>query len=174
MKTYIFLFLLLIVSSCSAAQVEGEGSEIVRLTVIDSGSYSTTKEKEISFYQIGNKDEFESIFRKIHSAQIPPPSIPEIDFNSKIAIVIVLGQKPTGGYSINIENDAKLEDGILSVKVNIVKPQPGSMLTQAFTNPYIVAEVNKNGIKTINFLDSSDILLKKIDLMQSSQIEGGK
>ncbi len=55
-------------------------------------------------------------------------------------IILSWGEKPTGGYSIDIE-DIKLEDGELSVYYRLSSPAPGEAVTQAITYPEDSAEI---------------------------------
>lgn len=63
--------------------------------------------------------------------------IPEggLDFNAYMLAGISLGQKPTGGYSVRIE-DANERGGIQYVRYREQSPKPTSMVTQAFTSPH--------------------------------------
>lgn len=65
-----------------------------------------------------------------------------IDFKTKNVLLLHLGQKNTGGYSISI---AKIEQKgeLLTVYYKINSPKPGENVTMALTNPFIMVELPK-------------------------------
>jgi len=65
----------------------------------------------------------------------PKPEPPTIDFDAKMVIAVLLGNKPTGGYAIRVE-EMRETDGDLDVVVARTEPAAGAILTQAFTQPY--------------------------------------
>jgi hypothetical protein len=56
-------------------------------------------------------------------------------------IILNMGEKPTGGYSISVLEVREMPDKIM-VKVKESDPEPGSMTTMAVTNPYAVVKIN--------------------------------
>lgn len=62
-------------------------------------------------------------------------------------LILNMGEKPTGGYSIGVESVEKVKDSIV-VKVKEISPEEGAMVTQAVTYPYCVVKINsKKGIR---------------------------
>jgi hypothetical protein len=45
-----------------------------------------------------------------------------------------MGEKITGGYSIGIDTVVETDKNII---IKETSPEPGSMVTQAFTNPFV-------------------------------------
>ncbi len=56
-------------------------------------------------------------------------------------IVLNMGEKTSGGYNIGIENVVETDKNII-VTVRETNPEPGSMVTQAFTTPFCVVKIN--------------------------------
>jgi hypothetical protein len=52
-----------------------------------------------------------------------------------------MGEKTTGGYAIGIQNVVETDKNII-VTVKEINPEPGSMVTQAFTAPFCVVKIN--------------------------------
>ncbi|HEX8097717.1 MAG TPA: DUF885 family protein, partial [Pyrinomonadaceae bacterium] len=66
--------------------------------------------------------------------------LPEVNFNTRAVIVVYQGQKPTGGYSIAVEEIRR--DGVnLTVRVKEQAPKPGEMSAQVITSPFVAVEV---------------------------------
>jgi len=68
----------------------------------------------------------------------------------EVYIVVTRGEKPTGGYGVEIVDMDKFifkeDEFAVTVKVNYKDPQPGQLVTQAITYPFIVV---KTGLKDI-------------------------
>jgi hypothetical protein len=64
----------------------------------------------------------------------PPQPAPPVDFDHEMVILVAMGQRPTGGYSITVEGvyDA---DGRTFAEVRERSPGAGCGTTQAFTQP---------------------------------------
>ena len=56
-------------------------------------------------------------------------------------IVLNMGEKTTGGYAIGIQNVVETDKNII-ITVKEINPEPGSMVTQAFTAPFCVVKIN--------------------------------
>ncbi len=60
--------------------------------------------------------------------------VDKIDWEKQMVVVATGGAKPTGGYKVEIQA-LQVKDGALTVKWKLHSPQPGSIVTQAFTHP---------------------------------------
>ncbi|GGJ62861.1 hypothetical protein GCM10008939_03380 [Deinococcus aquiradiocola] len=56
------------------------------------------------------------------------------------AVGVFLGQRPTGGYSVSL-NNARIVGGVLELSLNVSAPGAGTITTQALTSPWIIADV---------------------------------
>ena len=59
---------------------------------------------------------------------------PPLDFKTHIAVAVFVGERPTGGWTVDWSSEAKGDD--LVVRFAIKKPR--GMATQAFTRPWAV------------------------------------
>ena len=63
------------------------------------------------------------------------------DINTSNFILLNMGEKTTGGYSIEVVKVEELSDKIIvTVKENA--PKTGDNVTDAITNPYAVVKIN--------------------------------
>ncbi|MFD1361220.1 protease complex subunit PrcB family protein [Lentibacillus salinarum] len=71
--------------------------------------------------------------------------------DGKTYVIILLGQKSTGGYAVNIERmelakivspESKQGKGTVNVTYHVTKPEEGSFNIQALTYPMAIAELN--------------------------------
>ncbi|HYP01578.1 MAG TPA: DUF885 family protein [Pyrinomonadaceae bacterium] len=65
---------------------------------------------------------------------------PEINFGSRAVIVVYQGQKPTGGYSIEMA-EIRRDGTVLALKVNERRPAFGDVTTQVITSPFVVVSI---------------------------------
>lgn len=56
-------------------------------------------------------------------------------------IILNMGEKPTGGYAITVEDVVETDKNIV-IKVKELLPEPGAMLTQNSSFPYTVVKIN--------------------------------
>ena len=76
----------------------------------------------------------------------PPPAI---DFEKEVVVALFLGEKPTGGYDVQISRAEQTNDGLI-IYYREKDPSPGGMVIQALTQPFhivrIIGEVNSEVI----------------------------
>ena len=63
------------------------------------------------------------------------------DIQTSNFIVLNMGEKTSGGYSIGIDSVIETDKNIV-ITIKETSPEPGSMVTQAFTNPFCVVKIN--------------------------------
>ncbi len=71
----------------------------------------------------------------------------------KIFMVVHRGEKPTGGYAVEIFSVREDYPGRITVKVKLTDPDPGDFVIQAFTYPATAVAINTKNliIKKPNF-----------------------
>jgi uncharacterized protein (DUF885 family) len=80
--------------------------------------------------------------------------LPDVSFDTRAVVVAYQGQKPTGGYSVEI-TDIKRTGTVLAVTVNERRPASGSFTTQALTSPFVAVSIPRppSGA-TVRFADA--------------------
>lgn len=88
---------------------------------------------------------WEQFWANLHSTDIPTPSLPEVDFTENMVIGVGLGNKPSGGYSVEIKDIIMKDDKLV---INAVEQQPGQncMTTMAITQPYHLVTVEQSDL----------------------------
>jgi hypothetical protein len=98
----------------------GKSDERVRVTLIeDEASYTR-------------------VFARLSANQRPASAAPPIDFATDMALLAELGERPSAGYGIKIES-VSCAQGTLKVKVQKTSPEPGALVAQVITSPYVLA-----------------------------------
>ncbi|HEY0080207.1 MAG TPA: DUF885 family protein [Pyrinomonadaceae bacterium] len=66
--------------------------------------------------------------------------LPEVNFNTRSVLVVYQGQRPTGGYSISIEEIRRVGT-VLAVFLNERRPASGDITTQVITSPFVAVSI---------------------------------
>ncbi|HEY6179859.1 MAG TPA: protease complex subunit PrcB family protein [Kofleriaceae bacterium] len=64
----------------------------------------------------------------------PPPAVPAIDFGTTVVVVAAMGNEPTGGYAIKID-EVRVNAGNASISVTEDSPGANCSVTQAVSAP---------------------------------------
>ena len=134
-----------ILSGCAGDSVQKEGGMQQReapdaaYVILKSGDYvqdqtlyMRQKPSVASFYSDNSDDlkAFETLWKKLtNHAQAP--------IFDGVVIVVTAGSKPTGGYGLEVAGIEETEDRVV-VTVRRVAPPPGTLVTQALTQPWLV------------------------------------
>jgi len=70
--------------------------------------------------------------------------------DNKTYIQICAGEKPTGGYSINLESVTMVAPGSIYLTAQVISPPPDMMVTQALTYPYILIEIEDEEVWVVD------------------------
>ncbi len=136
MKNTILIGLLFILVSCNSTK-----------------DYTNTVFEEIYNSQIGGKDEFAyehitsnedflTLIERLNLQEVENDKMLELDFSKNDVVVIYLGQRNTGGYSISVDS-LYWQDSILNIETIITKPGKGENVTMVITTPYCVVSIPK-------------------------------
>ncbi|MDX1635261.1 MAG: protease complex subunit PrcB family protein [Marinobacter sp.] len=90
-----------------------------------------------------------SKFRQLPQQNLNLPAADTIDFDSEHLLVVGLGQKPTGGYSVTLTSYA-LHGEELDLGVVVNKPDPQMMVPQVITTPCAVLAISAGGWQTLD------------------------
>jgi hypothetical protein len=89
---------------------------------------------------IRSQAEWDALWKRHVSIETNPPPPPAIDFNKQIVIGVFLGEKPTGGYDVEIIRTEQ-SDSALVIHYREKSPLPGSIVIQAVTQPFHIIQV---------------------------------
>ena len=94
--------------------------------------------------------EWKALWQRHASTQSKVPPAPTVDFNKEIVVGVFLGDKPTGGYQVEILR-AERSDGTLLIYFDEQAPGTGAMVIQVITQPFHIVRVAANGIGAVGF-----------------------
>ncbi len=70
----------------------------------------------------------------------PTTTPPQVDFSREMVVAVLLGERRTGGYSVNIINIAAVPEG-LRVDYEEIRPGRGCLVTMAITYPFVIVRL---------------------------------
>jgi hypothetical protein len=149
----VFAILLSLITICSTSSSEttkpGEKSKPslaaaevpfnqVSFQSIDKGSRSGVRDPLQTV--VRGPAEWKTLWQKHASIKPNPPPTPAVDFSKDIVAGVFLGEKPTGGYDIAIIRIEQSHNALV-IEYREKNPVPGSIVTQALTQPFHIVKV---------------------------------
>lgn len=139
--------------ACSQVPINGEVMDGV--DEIESEYYSNYPEEGEITKRISSESVFEIEWEMIHEGMQPIPELPEVDFDERDLILVMLSTKPTGGYGIHQINVQENADQIV-VQFAELHPGDNCITTQALTRPYKIISIPKSD-KEVIFLKGDTV-----------------
>lgn len=78
---------------------------------------------------------WESAWQALHGKGSDPGPPPNVNFSSNLIVLVSMGGKPSGGYTVSIPS-ADEEAGVITVAVTESSPGPTCVVTELITSPY--------------------------------------
>jgi PrcB C-terminal len=139
-------------SQIAAAQNSNQPAIQVPFQSIAKGSRSGVRDS--LQLVVRNQAEWDALWKRHVSIETNPPPAPAIDFNKQIVVAVFLGEKPTGGYDVEIIR-AEQTDGALVIHYREKNPPPGGIVIQALTQPFHIIRVARDDNLTPAFRRAS-------------------
>ncbi|WP_320814733.1 protease complex subunit PrcB family protein [Flavobacterium sp.] len=131
-----FVFLSITLFSCSS----GMDKSNVIYKVLHSGQNTLIENKE--FLLIENNEDYISAIEKLNIDESDFDNLLNVDFKSNNVCILFLGQRSTGGYSIDVDY-IKKKQKTLYIKAKELTPEKHSNVITAITNPYCIVAIPK-------------------------------
>lgn len=130
------------------AKNAAKATKQVSLQTIDKGFYSGVRESlQIA---ISKQADWKDLWQRHTSNKSRQPALPEINFGEEMVVAVFLGDRPTGGYEVEIIS-AEQSESALRVSFGEKGPPPGAMTIQALTQPYHIVRVATDAAKDVVF-----------------------
>lgn len=97
---------------------------------------------ENSFEVIHNNEEYLKVIERLNLIESDNEKLLDIDFDTNNIVIIHMGEKNTGGYSIEVES-IYWKNNILNIKTLHQKPKAGENVTMVITTPYCITSIPK-------------------------------
>lgn len=118
------------------------------LVLEDLGTGITSGVREAGLHVLRDQMAFEALWRKHMSLQLPVPPVPVIDFQESMVVAAFAGQKPSGGYSLQIDEVTRIpatpeQPSQIVVRTSETIPGEDASVTQMLTSPFHMVRVRK-------------------------------
>ena len=114
--------------------------------------------KETTFRAVHSQDEWNHLWGSLERNVVGPRAdAPHVDFTRFTMVVAALGTRPTGGYTVSIQN-ARREGSMVIVSVLEVRPHgKGCTVTDSLTYPIAIALIPQTD-RAVRFeIESADL-----------------
>lgn len=140
-KSFFILVVAFILSGCFHVKNISENTTgTLPVKTVAKGFNSLEKQKTELI--IKSHEELKNLWNIIYATQLDKPPLPNIDFDTNIIIGIFLGEKPTAGFSIEVQKIME-ENGKIIVYIEETSPPQDSFQAQIITEPYHVIQIPK-------------------------------
>lgn len=167
-KYFPVLFVFLLTASAACSQfTDPDGGIEQEIKEIKLGHYSNYPEEGEIHKIISSEAEFSAEWEKTHKGTMPIPETPDINFDSRQVILLMLNTKSSGGYGIDNFKVYEDDSGIM-VKYSEVHPGDDCITSRALTRPYKMVSFPKTD-KTIRFEKGDTILMIAANSLRGGQ-----
>ena len=115
----------------------------VSFTVVESSVQGGSSERQNLL--AATEMEFKEIWDQTHRYVEPKPAMPKVDFKKEMIACVMMGERTSSGYSIQVDNVTAYED---SVVIDVSLDETGGMLT-VMTYPYQIVKFPTTAKKII-------------------------
>ena len=169
-KQLLIVFFLLNVALSACGQSSREVSTPLTLTAISSGLENLGESKSMEAVWISSEDQWAGLIdRTSGNARIliQPVARPHVDFAEYGVLLIRMGEKPTGGYRLQLMADkANVENRIALVPLQWIEPEKGAITTQVITYPYLMVRMAKGSFDRIDVVDQDGTVRFRLDVTE--------
>ncbi len=134
MKKIVISAIVFSLFSCATVKPAADGSKKL-YEVLTEQTYGGAA---IRFYEILSEP---NEIRMLQKDENLKNSIKPTDLQNSNFVILNMGEKSSGGYSIGVESVVETPTQII-IKVKETAPEPGGMVTQAMSNPFCVVKIN--------------------------------
>ena len=126
--------LLLVLTSCSINVLNNmRVDNVISFELLKQDAYGGRDAKSTAI--ITSQGQLQELYKELGWS-----SAPAVDFSKNNVVALFMGQKRTGGYSINVRK-VTVEDDTATVEV--LETSPEGMATMALTAPYCIVVIPK-------------------------------
>ena len=153
----LLLFFCLGATECQLDEDLGEETDLAfdTLEYVDGndveGDQSGIASKQLLV--IRDADTFTDFWADHTALMAPQPAEPDVDFETDMVVAAFLGERATGGFSVQIE-DVRENNDFIIVDVEIETPGDDCVLTQSVTQPHHVI-VLEDSDKPVQFSETT-------------------
>ena len=168
-KLQVKLLLLLYCGLCACIPtpaVDSAEGKRIPLRILYQDDLCGGKRPTPSVTLVADSDQLKRIFIESKGRLLgQSPPTPAVDFDSEHVVTIQMGQKPTGGYGIELADPyARVGDGEALIRLRWIEPAPGTIVIQILTSPCLIVSLPKGAYENIAITDENGNVRETISL----------
>lgn len=144
------------IQGCLSASGKGASSVALTVETIGAGVNGPHWGQLPGARWVGGDDAFASILESLQGSVLPagPNRSPELDFCREGVLLVWMGDRPSGGYAIELmPGQSHIRDRVAYVRVGWNEPQPGVLVPQVLTRPYLMVRMGRADYQRIVVVD---------------------
>jgi len=143
MRSLIASICALLAVGCSSSLDEAAGHTPLKVTRLSSDPISflyASQLRQSERLVIRDQAAWVAAWSSLWPAFAPIPAPPNVDFSREMIVLVAMGERPTGGYTILVDSAAASASGV-TVWIGTSSPGLHCVTTQAFTQPVDIARL---------------------------------
>jgi hypothetical protein len=128
--------------------------------VIDRGVYGPKTDGQASIQWITTTEQIQKLVAGLDKQRLSENSLPlkDINLDRCWVLLIEMGQKPTGGYSVSLNKQSSYfsDKPAAVICLNWDIPDQDAVLTQVLTSPYLILKLAKGNFTKVVVLDQEN------------------
>ena len=155
-KIAVLLCILLFPNGCVGTDSHSKEKPTLKLRLLFKGGQCSTNRLNPQAVWIEDPDQFKQTYAQLtkHTIGARQDLLSRIDFSREGILVVAMGQKPTGGYGLELNREfAVISNDTAVLKVSWIDPPKGAILPQIITSPCLAVILPKGPYSQIHLLD---------------------
>jgi hypothetical protein len=155
-KIAVLLVILLLPSGCVGTDGHSKEKLTLKVRLLFKGGQCNTNRLNPHAIWIEDPDQFKKTYTRLtkHTIGTQQDLSSRIDFSREGILVVAMGQKPTGGYGLELNREfAVIADDTAVLRVSWIEPPKGVVLPQIITSPCLAVILPKGPYSQIHLLD---------------------
>jgi len=138
---------------------------IPNVEVIYRGVDCQRHERKAAAVWINDREQLLQVYEQINTPVVESGKAvpPHVDFSRFGVLVILMGQKPTGGFHLHLgEKQVFIQNDIARLYIHWVEPPPDAVVPQMVTSPCLMLKLSKGGYSQLYILDQNGHLRTEV------------
>ena len=155
-KIAALLFMLLFPNGCVGTDSHSKEKPTLKIRLLYKGDQCHTNRLNPHVVWIDNPDQFKKTYAPLtrHTIGAQQDLSSRVDFSREGILMVTMGQKPTGGYGLELNREfAVISDDTAVLSVSWKEPPKGAILPQIITSPCLALILPKGPYSQIHLFD---------------------
>ncbi|UCD27336.1 MAG: protease complex subunit PrcB family protein [Planctomycetota bacterium] len=166
--TCITVLMLLSVSACISSKPSDAGETSVNVRLLYKSAFGGGTHSRPAATWITEPNMYRRTYQRLGKTTVDSKQkklMPVVDFKRERVLLITMGQKPTGGYLLDLaKRSADVKSATAILPLVWFKPPPGAILPQVITSPCILLSLPKGDYSRIQVMDQTGRIRLQVNI----------